>query len=303
MRFDARLRGQPSLLVGFLVWLGSALAAGAAGDESARRTITLDKVVVHGFVGIFDTPEVAHLDPPAGPSGSREGPEANRSAPDLGQTPARPTLREGLAPRGRAQSATAGHRAERGPTVGLGSWGSAVSPLGSAPGQGTANPSFIEHGFRVEAFWAARIGTSEGRFKRAHFHPPDLSSGFEALHLGNPDELHGIHITSPDGSFFGLNGLRYRVTRNRHLVWKPFSIEGFSNFNVQLLVARSFDPRRTVRTQFATFPVGLPVGNDPSLPWWTLQVSGFELVDQVYIASSASVDIDDIVVTKVGKPR
>ena len=39
------------------------------------------------------------------------------------------------------------------------------------------------------------------------------------------------------------------------------------------------------------------MGNDSTLPWWTLHIVGFELVDQVYIASSASVDFDDIVLT------
>ena len=58
------------------------------------------------------------------------------------------------------------------------------------------------------------------------------------------------------------------------------SIDGFSTFDVQVLIARSFDPRDRIRTQFRAFPVGLPVGNEPSLPWMTLRVSGFELVDQ-----------------------
>ena len=43
-------------------------------------------------------------------------------------------------------------------------------------------------------------------FKRAHFHPPDLSTGFEAQHLGHPDELHGIYIRSLDGKPFGHFG-------------------------------------------------------------------------------------------------
>ena len=59
-------------------------------------------------------------------------------------------------------------------------------------------------------------------------------------------------------------------------------------------MARAFDPRRSVREQFLAFPVGLPVGNDARLPWQTLHVFGFEFVREVYIASSASVDIDDI---------
>jgi hypothetical protein len=154
----------------------------------------------------------------------------------------------------------------------------------------------------VEAFWAVKTGTGEGFFKRAHFHPADLSSGFEAQHLGNPDELHGLFIRSLDGKYFGLKSLRYRVTRNRQIPSKSLSIQGFSNYNVNVLVARSFDPRGSIRAQFVTFPAGLPVGNETNLPWWTLYISGFELVSQVYIASSASVDIDDIVLTRREPP-
>ena len=178
----------------------------------------------------------------------------------------------------------------------------ADSLLPFAPGEGTDNPSFVQEGFLVEAFWAVKTGTAEGFFKRAHFHPGDLASGFEAQHLGHPNELHGIFIRSLDGKQFGLKNLRYRVTRNRELPNKPLSIEGFSNFSVNVLVARSFDPRGRIQTQFLSFPVGLAAGNDPKLPWSTVWIFGFELVDHVYIASSASVDLDDIVLTRREPP-
>ena len=71
---------------------------------------------------------------------------------------------------------------------------------------------------------------------------------------------------------------------------------------MNVLVARSFDPRLPIRVQFTPVPVGLPAGNDPSLPWWTVRIYGFEVVDKVYIASSASVDIDDIVLTRSEPP-
>ena len=178
----------------------------------------------------------------------------------------------------------------------------ADSLLPFAPAEGTDNPSFVQEGFLVEAFWAVKTGTAEGFFKRAHFHPGNLASGFEAQHLGHPNELHGIFIRSLDGKRFGLKKLRYRVTSNRALPNKPLSIEGFSNFSVNVLVARSFDPRGPIRAQFVSFPVGLPAGNDPKLPWSTLWIFGFELVDHVYIASSASVDLDDIVLTRIEPP-
>lgn len=69
-----------------------------------------------------------------------------------------------------------------------------------------------------------------------------------------------------------------------------------------MLVARSLDPRGPIRAQFVSFPIGLPVGNDATLPWWTLRIFGFELVSQVYIASSASVDFDNIVLTRSEPP-
>ena len=173
-------------------------------------------------------------------------------------------------------------------------------PLAFAPGQITpTNPSFVEEGFRVEAFWAVQTGTPGGFFTRAHFHPPDLSTGFEAQHLGNLRELHGIHIRSVDGRPFALRRIRCRATMNRQIPWKAFSIEGYSNFSPQLLVARSFDPRRPVRAQFTAFPVGTALGNDTALPWQTVHVFGFEYVQQVYIASSASLDVDDIAVVRL----
>ena len=178
------------------------------------------------------------------------------------------------------------------------------SPLQFAPGQAiAANPSFVEHGFRVEAFWAARTGTPRASFVLAHFHPPNLSTGFEAQHLGGRNELHGVHIRSTDGRAFWVKRLRYRPTRNRQLPTKAHSIEGFSNFSVNILVARAFDPRRRVKEQFMAFPVGMAVGNEQTLPWQTVHLWGFEYVQEVYIASSASVDIDDIAIVRLDATR
>ncbi len=174
--------------------------------------------------------------------------------------------------------------------------------LGFAPGPERLNPSFVERGFVVEAFWAVKTGTPEGRFVSAHFHPHDLATGFEAQHWGYRDELHGIHIPARDGRPFGLRSLRYRVTRNRELKDRSFSIEGFSNFSVSVLVAKRFEPRLSVRTQFTAFPVGPPLGNDPGLPFFTLPIMGFEHVTGVFIASSASVDLDDIVLVAAPVP-
>lgn len=258
-----------------LAGVGIALATSEGAAQRFEYVITFDNVAVRGIGGSEETPDAAHLEIP--------GAERWSSATEPGVNRAEP--RE--APIGQAPTPT---------------WNSLASPLPLAPGRGDANPSFVQEGFLVEAFWAVKTGTRDAFFKRAHFHLADLSSGFEGQHLGNPNELHGIFIRSMDGKRFGLKSLRYRITRNRQLPNKPISIEGFSNFNVHVLVGRSYDPRVSVRVQFVSFPVGLPVGNDPKLPWWTLRITGFELVDRVYIASSASVDIDDIVLTRSEPP-
>jgi hypothetical protein len=256
--------------VGSRAWItgGALLTLGIASPGFTQQTqhvITFDHVVVRGQVGLYDRPEIAHLEVPVAPKPAPPPSERDpRQAKPFTELPA----------------------------VAL------VSPLALAPGDGTRNPSFEQEGFLVEAFWAVGLGSASPHFKRAHFHPPDLATGFEAQHLGNSDELHGVFMRSLDGRPFGVKSLRYRVTRNRQLPTKPGSIEGFSNYNVNVLIARAFDPRRTIRGQFVSFPVGLAVGSDPTVPWWTLAISGFEMVEQVFIASSASVDFDDIVLTR-----
>jgi hypothetical protein len=258
-----------------LAWLVMALAASPGDAQHFEYVITFDKVVVQGMGGAIDTPELAHAEVPGA---ERIPPGAE---PGIDQT----------------------KRSERaaGPSP-KAVWRAPDSLLPFAPALGTENPSFVQEGFLVESFWAVRTGTPAAYFKRAHFHPPSLSSGFEGQHLGNPTELHGIFIRSLDGKPFGLKSLRYRVTRNRQIPDRPLSIAGFSNFSVNVLVARSYDPRGPIRAQFVSFPVGLPVGNDTKLPWWTLRMFGFERVDRVYIASSASVDLDDIVLTRSEPP-
>jgi len=258
----------------FVAGAGAVLVPGAVHTQPFEYVITFDNVVVRG-VDTVDTPETAH----------RELPGLDKESP----------LAEAGTDRSKGGEGAVGHS----PKITMRLPGSL---LPSEPGEGTGNPSFVQEGFLVEAFWAGKIGTREGFFKHAHFHPPDLSTGFEGQHLGNPGELHGIYVRSVDGKRFGLKSLRYRVTRNRQIPGKPLSIEGFSNYNVNVLVARSFDPRTSIRAQFALFPIGLPVGNEGTLPWWTLRISGFQLVDQVYIASSASVDLDNIVLTRNEPP-
>jgi hypothetical protein len=256
---DRRLRAGLALL-------GALSIVGLATPGVAQRfeyVITFDNVVVEGTGTSPDTPELAHREVIG-----LDAVVAQGHAALSGGLPPKLTVR------------------------------SPGSLLPFEPGQGTENASFRQEGFLVEAFWAQKTASREGSFKASHFHPADLSTGFEAQHFAGVNDLHGIFIRSLDGKLFGLKSLRYRVTRNRQMPRKPLSIDGFSTFDVQVLIARSFDPRDRIRAQFRAFPVGLPLGNDANLPWMTLRVSGFELVDRLYITSTASVDFDDIVLTR-----
>src|SRR5215813_5776352 len=249
-----------------LALLGALSIVGLTTPGLAQRfeyTITFDNVVVEGTGTSPDTPELAHREVIG-----LDAVVAHGHAALSGGLPPKLTVR------------------------------SPGSLLPFEPCQGTENASFRQEGFLVEAFWARKTASREGSFKPSHFHPADLSTGFEAQHFAGVNDLHGLFIRSLDGKLFGLKSLRYRVTRNRQMPRKPSSIDGFSTFDVQVLIASSFDPRDRIRTQFRAFPVGLPLGNDANLPWMTLRVPGFELVDRLYIASTASIDFDDIVLTR-----
>jgi len=287
--------------------VGFVLAADPGEAQRFEYVITVDNVGVEGPDGVFETLEIVHREQSgAGKLVSPAEVEADKikRSERLGEVSSQADkTTQGESSVDLLLKPDKTRRSERPPDLlPKVSRRSFDSVLPSAPSLGGVDPGFVQAGFRVEAFWAANAGTPDAYFKPGHFHPPDLSSGFEAQHLGNPNELHGILIRSVDGKRFGLKSLRYRVTRNRQLPNKPFSLEGFSNFDVNVLVARSYDPRVPVRAQFVAFPVGLPVGNDLKLPWWTLRIFGFELVDRVYIASSASVDLDDIVLTRIEPP-
>ena len=285
----------------FAAVVGIGFAASSGHTQPYEYVITFDNVVVRGTDPTFESPEAAHRELPGLdkllPSAEEKSDQVRRGDGSVGQAPKGDNLaRQSI----KGDSPTKGD-SFTGPPPKL-----TIRPPGFLlpfePGTGTENPSFVQEGFLVESFWVGKIGTREGFFKRSHFHPNDLSSGFEAQHLGNPNELHGLYIRSLDGKRFGVRSLRYRVTRNRQIPTKPLSIEGFSNYNVNVLIARSFDPRTPIRAQFTPLPIGLPVGNDLNLPWFTLRIFGFQLVDQVYIASTASVDFDDIVLTKSEPP-
>lgn len=156
------------------------------------------------------------------------------------------------------------------------------------------SPRFVEDGLHVEAFWASQIGSPRGRFIVGHFHPPDLATGGEAQHFGWHHELHGIYLRRTDGQPFSLRSLDFRITLNKNLPSKNRSIKGFAIDDVHLLVAVTFDPKRSVTSQFLRFPVGVGVDNDPERVFRRIRFVELEGVTQVFIGSSASVDIDNI---------
>ena len=157
------------------------------------------------------------------------------------------------------------------------------------------SPRFVEDGMHIEAFWASKIGTPQGRFIVGHFHPPDLASGFEAQHFGSERELHGIYLRRVDGQPFSLRSLNYRLTVNKNLPGRHRTIKGFALDDVHLLVAVTFDPKRPAAAQFLRFPVGVGVDNDPERPFRRMTFVELEAITQVFIGSSASMDIDNLV--------
>jgi hypothetical protein len=272
---------------------------GPGAAQDFQYVISFDRAVVRHPGDLVQAPYIAHAERLA-----QEATEADVSVQE-GSTAPKPAPRPARRPRrGQSDSIRLDVRREaerrESPPAELARLSRTRPPLATAfaPGDGTANPSFVENGFLVEAFWSVRTGSPQGHFIRAHFHPGDLSTGFEGQHYGHTHELHGIYIRALDGKPFRLESLRYRVTRNRQIPRNPLSIHGFSNFNVQVLVGTSFDPRLSIRSQFAAFPVGMAVSSDQEMPWSTLKVVGFEHVTQLYVASSASVDLDDIVVAR-----
>ena len=235
-------------------WLASGVTLVALGGPGAAQDfqylISFDRAVVRHPGDLVQVPFIAHAERLAqeATEARRIGPGGVGRAEAPAEAPAPVPARSarfgspGCASRGRPSRGRAPREPPADPTARP---SRTRPPLATAfaPGDGTANPSFVENGFHVEAFWSVRTGSPQGHFIRAHFHPGDLSTGFEGQHYGHTHELHGIFIRAVDGKPFRLQSLRYRVTRNRQIPRNPSSIQGFSNFNVQVLIGTSFDPR------------------------------------------------------------
>jgi hypothetical protein len=281
-------------------------------SDAVEVTITFDRVTVSGIETDLLTNKAVHaLDPTettdAAPSGEERSDGVQSAVPNRDQAKGPTHAPQSGAPAPQAAgktapSATRPSQDPANPSKGAANArdGAARVPsvprrLVPAPGAGVFNPSFIENGFLVESFWAVNTGDPAGYFVRGHFHPKNLETGFEAQHYGGSRELHGIFIRALDGRPFSLKSLSYRVTHNREL-GRSQSVQGFSNYDVKVLIATDFSAKRSVLGQFIHFSVGPPISNDSTLPFQTLPIGGFAYVTQVFIASSASVDFDDIVI-------
>src|SRR5215471_8038748 len=217
-----------------LALLGALSIVGLVTPGMAQRfeyVITFDNVVVEGTGTSPDTPELAHREVIG-----LDAVVAQGHAAVSGGLPPKLTVR------------------------------SPGSLLPFEPGQGTENASFRQEGFLVEAFWAQKTASREGSFTPSHFHPAELSTGFEAQHFAGVNDLHGIFIRSLDGKLFGLKSLRYRVTRNRQIRRKPLSIDGSAPST-----CTCSSPVRSIlatesRRSFAPSPLGCLSATTPIFP-------------------------------------
>src|SRR5215510_7059858 len=145
-----------------LVALGGLSIVGLVSPGAAQRfeyVISFDNVVVEGTSTSPDAPELAHREVIG-----LDAVVAQGHAALAGGLPPKLTVR------------------------------SPGSLLPLEPAQGTEHASFRQEGFLVEAFWAQKTASREGSFKPSHFHPADLSTGFEAQHFAGVNDLHGIFI-------------------------------------------------------------------------------------------------------------
>ncbi len=154
----------------------------------------------------------------------------------------------------------------------------------------TGGKCFIEDGFNVEAFSAQEIGTTSAFFSdHAHFH---ASHSYEGQHFSAVNKLLGVYLTSVNGSHFSLESLDYQFRDASNI------IDGFGMNDIKILISTKFDPTMAVKSQFMEYSIG----NDTTLPFQPLEFSEFENINQVYIASSAGVNFDNITVNAVPEP-
>ncbi|MDJ0729410.1 MAG: PEP-CTERM sorting domain-containing protein [Crocosphaera sp.] len=151
----------------------------------------------------------------------------------------------------------------------------------------TGGKCFIEDGFNVEAFSAQEIGSPTAFYSEgAHFHS---RNSYEAQHFSEVDRLLGIYLTLPNGGTFSLQSLDYQLRDNTR------AISGYSTDDTKILISTTFDPNQPVLGQFMEYSLG----NDLPAMFQTLNLSEFEDITQVYIASSGDVNFDNITTNSI----
>ncbi|MDJ0660200.1 MAG: PEP-CTERM sorting domain-containing protein [Crocosphaera sp.] len=154
----------------------------------------------------------------------------------------------------------------------------------------TGGKCFIEDGFNVEAFSAQEIGSPTAFYSEgAHFHP---SNSYEAQHFSEVDRLLGIYLTLPNGGTFSLKSLDYQLRDNTR------AIAGYSTDDTKILISTTFDPSQPVLGQFTEYSLGTTL----SPMFQTLNLTEFENITQVYIASSGDVNFDNITTNSIPEP-
>ncbi|MGK7961093.1 PEP-CTERM sorting domain-containing protein [Crocosphaera sp.] len=154
----------------------------------------------------------------------------------------------------------------------------------------TGGKCFLEDGFNVEAFSAQEIGSATAFYSEgAHFHP---SNSYEAQHFSEVDRLLGIYLTLPNGGTFSLQSLDYQLRDNTR------AISGYSTDDTKILISTTFDPTQPVLGQFTEYSLGSTL----SPTFQTLNLTEFEDITQVYIASSGDVNFDNITTNAIPEP-
>ncbi|EAZ89067.1 PEP-CTERM sorting domain-containing protein [Crocosphaera chwakensis] len=152
------------------------------------------------------------------------------------------------------------------------------------------NKCFVEDGFNVEAFSGRNTGSTgsdPGHFHEGgHFH---ASNSYEAQHFSAVDRLLGVYLTLANGGTFSLESLDYQLRDNTR------AISGYSTDDTKILISTTFDPTQPVLGQFTE----VSVGNELGLPFQTLNLTDFQNITQVYIASSGDVNFDNLTTTEI----
>ncbi|MEA5533537.1 PEP-CTERM sorting domain-containing protein [Crocosphaera sp. XPORK-15E] len=165
-----------------------------------------------------------------------------------------------------------------------------ANPNTCTPQLAPGNKCFVEDGINVEAFSSRNTGSTgsdPGHFHEGgHFH---ASNSYEAQHFSQADRLLGVYLTLVNGRNFSLTQLAYQLRDITNV------IDGFTADDTKILISTEFEPTQPVAGQFTE----ISLGNDINLPFQTLELSGFENISQVYIASSAGVNFDNINVVPI----